>query len=499
MRRIIGLLATIVGSVLVCTAVLSLAEARVDTTKSVLVLGAAALFLAYFLGPLLIGSVDQLDPRRFAVFGVNEKSLPWVLLLASVVSVPSLVLIAISACATIVAVHLGVAWYAAVLANLLGVVTILLATRVGMAFGALLLPERRPRELTSLFFLAILVIAFPVAVYIASQYGYDGVPGGVLTATHIVGALPIASPQGFVFAIAGGSTTLAVVGGIVTIVTLGIFVWLWQWLTIRLLTGAERAPAVRERAGLGWFQIMPANAFGAVAARSLVYWGRDRRYIVNVVIVPIAGALTVLPLIVAGVPLHIAILVPAPLIALFLGWLPHNDVAFDSTALWLHIASGLRGVPDRLGRLVPVTVITVPLLAIAASISLGVADAWFLLLPFSGLLVCLFLATLGMSSIASALAPYAVARPGDSPFQQPQRTASYGSYGAPVTFLASLALSAPTIWLFLRTVFEDSSFGALTFWIGLLTGIVVLVGGTLLGGWIFERSGSRLMEFVETT
>ena len=80
---------------------------------------------------------------------------------------------------------------------------------------------------------------------------------------------------------------------------------------------------------------------------------------------PIAGVLTVVPLLVAGVPLDVAATLPVAVMALFFGWLPHNDVAYDSTAFWIHVASGVRGIPDRLGRLVPVVLFAVPTLAIA--------------------------------------------------------------------------------------------------------------------------------------
>ena len=46
--------------------------------------------------------------------------------------------------------------------------------------------------------------------------------------------------------------------------------------------------------------------------------------------------------------------------ACFLGWSLHNDVAYDRTAIWLHVASGVRGVADRVGRLVPVLIVGIP-------------------------------------------------------------------------------------------------------------------------------------------
>jgi ABC-2 type transport system permease protein len=276
-------------------------------------------------------------------------------------------------------------------------------------------------------------------------------------------------------------------------------VWLtWSWIVRRLLTATERPTASRERSGLGWFALLPSTAFGAIAARSLVYWLRDRRYIVNIVVVPIAGILTVFPLLVAGVPLYIAALVPAPVMALFFGWLPHNDVAYDSTALWTHVASGVRGLPDRLGRLVPVALVAVPVLAIAIPLTLATIESWYLLLPMVGLAASLFLSGLGLSSISSVVSPYAVSRPGDSPFQQPQRSAARGSFGPAAAFIGTLIVTAPTLWLFIMTIIADGVYNPLTFWVGLCTGLVVLALGAFAGGRIYDRGGARLMEFVET-
>lgn len=499
-RTVLALMATMAVTIAICVAVLGLSGAPVATARTVIVLSAAAAFVAFFLGPMLTGTPDQLDPRRFAPFGVDEKRMPWILALASLVSVPSLALIAVHVCFVITATTLGpIPWPVAILAGLVSVVSTALIARIGMAVSAIALPERRSRELTVLFTIPVIVIAFPVAAYFASMEWDGHVPAAVASATSAVGLTPLAAPQAFLFHLAAGEAGAAWASGLVGLATLVGLLALWAHLVRRMLTTTDRPYATRERSGLGWFSVLPANAFGAIAARSLVYWLRDRRYIVNIVIVPVAGALTVFPLLVAGVPAWAAALVPVPLMALFFGWLPHNDVAYDSTALWVHVASGVRGFPDRLGRLVPVLLMAVPMLAVAVSVTLAFTGDWGLLLPLTGLAAALLLTGLGMSSIASAVAPYAVSRPGDSPFQQPQRSSSRGSFGAAGTFLGALLLSGPTMWLFVLTIVEGDQHAPAAFWTGVITGVVVLIGGGALGGVIFERTGARLMEFVETT
>ncbi|MEV8251998.1 hypothetical protein AB0O87_13870 [Microbacterium sp. NPDC076768] len=497
-RTILGFALIIAVTVAVCLAVFSLADAPVPVARAVTVLGAAALMLGFLVGPILVGASDQLDPRRFAVFGVDERQMPWMLTLAAFVSVPSLALLAVYISFCIVAINAGTPWPLAILMTVIGVITTVLTSRIGMAVNALVLPERRSRELTALFALAVLVIAFPVAVFFGSQR-WDGlVPDSIATLTTFFGFSPLAAAPAFLFAAAAGQTASAWTSAVIAVLTVGLLWVVWAWLVRRLLTTTERPAASRERTGLGWFGLLPSNAFGAIASRSLVYWLRDRRYIMNIIVVPVAGLLTVLPLMVAGVPLEYAALVPVPVMALFFGWLPHNDVAYDSTALWTHVASGVRGLPDRLGRLVPVLLVAIPVLAIAVPLSLLLIGNWSLLLPLSGLAASLLFSALGMSSIVSVVAPYAVSRPGDSPFQQPQRAASRGTYGPAATFLGAMIFSVPTIWLFAATILEGSAFAPATFWVGLLVGLLVLIAGAIIGGRIFERSGERLMEFVET-
>ena len=497
-RALVTFGAVIAVTVVVCIAVFSLVDAPVPVARAVTVLGGAALLLGFLVGPILVGAADQLDPRRFAVFGVDERKMPGVLTVAALISVPSLALLAVYISVCIVAIGAGTPWPLAVLATIVTVITTVLVSRIGMAINVLLLPERRSRELTALFALALIVIAFPVAVFLGSLRWDGHVPASLAVLTTAAGFSPLAASPAFLFSVAAGDTASAWTSAIIAVVTLGLLWTVWTWLVRRLLTTTERPVASRERTGLGWFGLLPSNAFGAIASRSLVYWLRDRRYIMNIIVVPVAGVATMLPLIVAGVPVEIAALVPVPVMALFFGWLPHNDVAYDSTALWTHVASGVRGLPDRLGRLVPVLLVAIPVLAIAVPLSLLLSGDWSMLLPLGGLAASLLFSALGLSSIVSVVAPYAVSRPGDSPFQQPQRPTSRGAYGPAAAFLGAILLSAPTIWLFVATIIDGSAFAPATFWVGVIVGLVVLVAGAVIGGRIFERSGERLMEFVET-
>lgn len=241
---------------------------------------------------------------------------------------------------------------------------------------------------------------------------------------------------------------------------------------------------------------MPGVPGGAVAARSIVYWFSDPRHLANVIVVPIASVLIVTPLLVVGVPLPTVALIPPPILALFLGWLVHNDLAYDSTGVWLHISAGVRGVADRIGRLVPIVLIGVPLLALAITGSIWLHGRWAILPALVGVCVSLFATGLGLSSISSVAAPYAVSQPGEGPFEQPQRTG--GSMAQAAVLFGALALTAPALWWGWLALSGDEDAAWTAFWSGVGVGATVLVLGVAIGGMLFERRTGRIMEFAET-
>lgn len=459
-----ALLAVVAATAALCVAVLSLRDATATVAAGTLAAGSVVSLLGFLLVPLLAGATDPLDPRRFAVFGLSPRRVPALLALAAPLSVPHLALLAVLLCAAVVAAGYGVPLWAVITLAVLMDAAHLLAARVSMAAGALLYPERRPRARSAaLLTIVTMLAAVPVAVL--------GPHLGVLFPDAAgLGALALAV-----------AAVVAILGAV------------WTLLARRLLTLTAR-PAAAQTARLGWFALTPASALGGVAARSLIYWFGDRRYGVNLLVVPVAAVASAVPLLVAGVPLHSAALVPVLVMALVLGWLPHNDIAYDSTAFWVHVASGVSGLADRIGRLAPILVVGVPLLAAALAGTLFLLEDAALLPALAAAAAALFLSGLGLSSIVSVLAPYAVTPPGESPFRQPQR-ASEGLLGHGLALLGAAALSAPTLWL----LWEHLSGGPAepVIRVGWATGVVVLIAGILIGAGAYRARSARLMEFAE--
>ena len=487
------LIALVAGLAAVVWGLVRLDDALDEVALTVTIVGGAAVTIGFFVTPLIGGPDDPLDPRRFAVFAPSPARLAGSVLLASVISVPVLALVVAGiALAMLWSAH-GVEAPVTVVSVVLGILTCVLFAKVSAALAARLLRHRRSRELTGLFLVALLVVVVPVVVFLASLQWRGRVPTQLAEAVDILALTPFGAAWAIPWRSLEGGAGGPVLVAVVTVLALA---GIW-WLVVRwLLTTTERPLSSRAQRGLGWFAVTPGTPAGAVAARSLIYWLRDPRYIVNFIIVPVSAILTMVPLVVVGVPLPIAALLPAPIMALFFGWLAHNDLAYDSTALWMHIASAMRGAADRLGRLVPVTLIAVPLLAVAIPVTVGLHGRWALLPAMVGICASLFLCGLGLSSLSSVLAPYPASRPGDGPFQQPQRTG--GALSQAGVLGGALALSAPVLWWGWIALTGDDEAAWTAFWGGLAIGAAVLAIGILLGGWFFERRGGRLMEFAES-
>lgn len=496
--RVVGaMLVLVAAATAACWAILTLKDASTDEVLAVTVLGGSAVTLGFALAPLFAPVEDPLDPRRFALFGLARGPLALVLVVAGFLSVPILVLLAIAVCAAVVWDAQGVPVVVGVASVLLGVLTCVLLARVCTALASLFLRDRRSRELSGVFVLVVLVVVVPVGVFLASLEWRGSVPPQLLEAANWLALTPLGAAWALPGMVAsGGDGWLCALIAVGTVVVLGM---LWAWAVKRLLTTTERPGIGRERGGLGWFGVAPGTPGGAIAARSLIYWFGDRRYVVNALVIPFAAAITVVPLLIAGVPPELVALVPVPFAALFLGWLPHNDLAYDSTAVWMHIASGVRGVSDRLGRLVPVLLVGIPLLAVAVPVATLLHGRWAVLPALAGGCASLFLSGLGLSSISSVVAPYAVSRPGESPFQQPQRTTAGGALAQGAVMLGALLVSAPVLWCGWLALQGDAEAATTALWGGLAIGLGVLVVGIGIGAIVFERRGGRLMEFAEST
>ncbi|BDZ55996.1 hypothetical protein GCM10025870_30690 [Agromyces marinus] len=186
-------------------------------------------------------------------------------------------------------------------------------------------------------------------------------------------------------------------------------------------------------------------------------------------------------------------LIPVPVICLLLGWILHNDTAYDNTAVWLHVATGVRGAADRFGRLVPVLVAGILVIGIGSAVTVFVQGDWRLLPSLLGVSTALLLGGLGIGSITSAAMPYPVVKPGDSPFQQPQSTGALTALVQSVTMFGSLLIAAPAIGFATLGIIDDPAWHTASLAAGVGLGLIAVAVGVWSGGRVFDRRGPEIV------
>lgn len=494
--QIVGVAVAIVyGAGFTLAAVIALVALRftpVQFASEGVVIGGSALFVLSLVVPLLLGVDDAMDPRRFALFGIPRTRLAIGLGAAALISIPA-VCITIAVLATLVTWSRSIGSFVmALVAWPIAVLTCALVSRISAASASLLLSSRRSRESSSAVIVVLLVLISPAAVLLSSLRPSTGVDSVVADVARVLASTPIGAVWAAPASIAAGDP-LGLVQLVIALVTLGLLCLAWRGLVGLSIVTPARQGRLRTFGGLGWFARLPARPGWAVAARSLTYWGRDVRYRLALVMLPVTPILIIVALLVAGVPGRPLALLPVPVVALFLGWAGHNDTAYDSTAIWLHVASGVRGRADRLGRALPVLLIGVPFVAIGSFIAAAIYGRPAAALPLLGVSSCLLLSGVGLGFVTSALFPYPVPRPGDSPFQHPNTTSAVTVAVQSITFLAQFVIAAPAALLGGMFLLGTGGSAAGSFATGLALGALVFAGGLALGSRVFRRRGPEIL------
>ena len=501
-----AVVALIVGALL-------LGEMDQAFARRVVIVAGSIVSVAAIAVPAFAARVEPLDRRALRGYGLR----PWR------VSI-TLVLISFAGPALLFIVPLAflplLVWSDSVPASRIIGVGVLLALqlvvswRLGRAIGSVLNPRPRVRVIVRLLLVAAAVAAaaflaltllpraitrvpaaqFDWALRMLGQAGEQGygaivdtlavTPLGALWAATIPAQLGIPSVWARALPI-----------GVVTLVVLGV---VWHLVVRAAFRSTWRTQAVRRRGVPGWFRGFPATPIGAVTARSLTYWVRDPRYRTVLVFLPLIPIVTLLAFWVSGMPLQWGVLIPLPLMLLLVGWSTlHNDVAYDSTAVWTLLAAQLRGRADRIGRAVPVLVIGAVLLAVGTPLTawaFGDADVMPIVL---GVGVATLFGAVGISSAESARSPYPAPRPGDAAFQQPELIGSTGALAQVGSLLLSILTAVPAIvvavpWL----LGMPGSWNGAALAVGAVVGVAVLALGIRVGGRAFDQAGPELLAFT---
>lgn len=481
------------------------------TRDRVVALVGALVSLAAFFVPVVVSRTHIIPPRALRLFGLSPFTIGVAILVLTLVG-PALVLLPVALSPLLL--WEGPERELAALAVPLIVLEGMLAARVGAVIGAVL--KFRPVASGVLRVVALLLVIGGLAL-IGAQLAptlaallpgawWPMTLGAVLVLaplrapviTETLAALPVGAFWRAPGHDLAGRADLVQQDLLLGALAILVLAALWIASLRYMLRPTRRVPRERAARVPGWFRRLRSTPTGAIAARSFTYWGRDPRYRAALLILPAIPVVMLLAMMIAGIPFSVAVLVPLPVIALLLAWgTLHNDVAYDSTAIWTHLAAQTRGVHDRIGRMLPVLAIGVPVVLLGTPLTAWLAGDLMLIPAVLGVCGGLLLGGVGVSSLLSARSPYPATRPGDAPFQQPQVTGASGAGIQAGSILLTLLVASPAI---AALVLEVLGVAGPWTWVALAAGLVgggiMLVVGIRAGGAVFDRRLPELLEFA---
>ncbi|MFP7760934.1 ABC transporter permease [Marisediminicola sp. LYQ85] len=487
----------VAATIVAMTGLASLRDTEIAAAEPLVLALGVVVVVASILAPLAFGVDDVLDPRRFALFGVRTTRLSGIVLVASLVGLPGLAIIGVAAAQVVTWSRSPGSTIVALVSAALIIATCILLARITTALGSFLFSSRRSREVLGLATIIVLVAAAPAIALLATVDWDSAGLEVVTTVTDRLASTPLAAAWAAPAAAAAGDTGEATSRLAIAIGTVVVLAILWRLLVGAMLTTTHRESDPSRERGLGWFGRLPATPLAVVVARSLTYWIRDPRYRVQLVIVPIVPMLMIPVLLIGGVYWQNLALLPLPVMCLFLSWCVHNDIAHDNTAVWLHVASNTSGLVDRLGRVIPVLLVGVPLIAVGAPVSVWLYGDPTALPSMIGVCVSILFGGLGIASVLSVVRAYPAVRPGDSPFSQPQDGGGAALFSQSIAFFLTIAISAPAIVWGLYGLDEHGSLPLTALFAGVTAGLVVFVVGTAIGARVFDSRGPELLTFTE--
>lgn len=475
--------------------------AGVDLSAPAVAAGVVLTVLWVVVPLLAYGVDDTLDPARFALFTTPTPAFGAGLILAGAVTIPGLLTLGGLLAMTLAWVSSPAAIPAWIIAAVLGFAICLTLARVCTTAAATQLRSRRGRDVAAGLGMVLILGAalLPSAMDGIDLQGIWDASGPVLA---VLAWTPLGAPWAIPGAVAAGSFGLGAAYLVVSLAWLAAILYLW----VRLLGPAMTMPAeasAATRKGKGTFALpqrlhetfrLPLPS-AAVAARALRYWRSDPRYFTQALTVILIGPVLAFVLFLTP-ELSLQLMLAMPVFtAFFAGWALHNDTGYDSTAIWMHIASGARGRDDRLGRAFAFLTWALPAVLAMTTLVLALSGNWQYGPALFGAVLGIFGGGLGFSLAVSGFVVYPVQPPGTSPFS----TTGMGAFGftllvQSVAAIATFGLAIPAMVTAALGVFLAPGWGYVSLAVGLLTAIASVWAGIVLGGkFLDQRAPNHLL------
>lgn len=465
--------------------------APIEVARTAITVGGSVVTLGWAILPIIaFGADETLDPARFATFAVPRRQLVLGLLLSSLVSIPAVVTALLGLATVITWSRSLLAVLVAPVAAAVAVLTCVALSRLTSTAFSAMSRNRKGREATS-----VLVFVVALGVWVAGSTIMErlSVPGLLTRIADVLGWTPLGLAWSAPADIVDGAVGAGLLRLALAVVFLGITLLGWQFL----LQGALESPrgtsdggATRDT-GLGWLGRLPATPTGAVAARSITSWLRDPRYVTSGVLMLLLPFGLLLPSLTGGGSEWSIAMAPAS--GFLLGWSMHNDIAYDGTAFWGHLATGVSGRADRIGRLAPTAMLALVLLPGYATLGCALTGRWSLWPALLGIGLGFLLTGFGVASVMSALKPYPVPAAGENPFGAPPGSSALTVVVQAVAGTAVFVLNLPVLGVGVGAFFGNVWMGWLCLGLAVVFGSAALVLGTRWGATIYERRAPELL------
>lgn len=485
------------GGIVVALAVATAASrAASDVARVAIPLVGSVLTLTWLVVPVFVFGTDPtMDPRRFAVYGIEPRRLAVGLVVAGLLGLPAIGT-SLLAIGTVVAwSHSLVLTVFALACAAVGVLTCVTLSRVVVTTVAAWLATRRGRDVMAVAGF-VLVMAVSLGMQFLPRLMRDSVGSSAQVDSLVEAAAwtPLGWAWGAPAAAYDGRWAVAVARLVLACALLGALAWLWERAVRREVANPHAVTQQSRQHALGDLGLLarvPDSPTGAVAARVSTYWQRDPRFQIGVLATPVAPLM--LLVVWKANDAAWAPLLMAPMLGFLLGWSEHNSVSYEGSAFWTHVATPLSGRADRLGRLLPSAVLGLVFVPLYSVLGTALAGPWRLLPAVLGLGTCALLAGWGLSSVFSMLMAYPVPRPGDSPFATPPGAVGASLLGQLLSSTAMVTLVAPVGYLAYRA--WDGAGWAVwaTAVAGPVWGATVLAVGIVLGARLYARRSPELL------
>ncbi|MCI1218109.1 ABC transporter permease [Bifidobacterium crudilactis] len=467
---------------------------------TIIVLGGAVVgLLCALVQVMLIGEGSTLNPKKFALFGIPDRTLQSGLTLAGLSGIPAISGLLSLLLLTLAYRHLGIGMMVvSVIAAPLTVITIMSVSKLVISLASTMMHSRRSQAVLYIVVMVVIVgLSNTPNIIINSGDPTQLTLDPFTMIARVFSWTPFGAPFQLPFDAQSGDWLALVARVLIIAATWAVCFLGGVWCLSRDRKFAGKAEQAKTLKGIGPFSWMPNSTSGAVSARLLSYLRRDPRQAMFLLFPLIFLILFALQ---SGNLPELVWMAPA-FSALFLVMAEANGLAYDGRGFIMQAIIGVSGRDDRTGRVRVYCSLGAVYLLLTCLVSAVVARSWtsssgvLTAVVVTGCSLGLFMAGLGIAEIFSCIFMYPVASM-DKPFSSPQGRALAQGFFPFIHMFACIAAMLPTgIVAIVLAVTSVQGLWWILAPVALANGVLFLYLGVLLGGKLMD---ARLLKIVST-